>query len=64
MMRATPHPPHLTVRPRFEPNRLAPAYLVTAYEHVAPIPRRRREVGPRAFPGCGAQGAKREKEAA
>jgi hypothetical protein len=33
-------PPALTVRPAFEPHRLAPACLVDAYERLVPTPRR------------------------
>ena len=33
-------PPALAVRPAFEPHRLAPTWLASAYERLVPTPRR------------------------
>jgi len=58
------HPKRLSVRLRFEANRLAPEYLAGAYEQVAPIARRRMAAAMPPHPlGDGAT-ARRGKEAA
>jgi hypothetical protein len=41
MVPRDPKPPRaLTVRPAFEPHRLAPIWLADAYERLVPTPRR------------------------
>ena len=53
--------PALTVRPAFEPSRLAPTWLADAYERLVPSPRRAtRRYEPTAAPAATSSGPPRE----
>ena len=64
MRRPRAHPKDRTVRRRFEPNRLAPEYLIAAYEQLIPFSRRREKTGPGSAPPDAMAGEQRRKEAA
>ncbi len=64
-MREEPrHRQSLTVRPRFEPNRLAAEHLADAYERVVPISRRMLAAAPRPHPLSGRSPSQPHKEVA
>jgi hypothetical protein len=64
MRRPLAPPKDRAVRRRFEPNRLAPEYLVAAYEQVTPFSWRQGSAAPGSAPPGAAAGPQRRKEAA